>query len=115
MLRLAIPTVRPMVPIVATDATIAVNFTNPVSNDMGVGPDTYGAIGDAGVQTVQDLTLRYGLQSIAVRRSPRFGPGAGTWTDFVMEPTPHSTCRERSTPPRRCRSSGMWMSVPRAR
>ena len=74
---------RTDVPIVATDATIAVNFTNPVSNDMGVGPDTYGAIGDAGVQTVQDLTLRYGLQSIAVRRSPRFGPGAGTWTDFV--------------------------------
>jgi hypothetical protein len=32
---------------------------------------------------VQDLTLRYGLQSIAVRRSPLFGPDAGTWSDFV--------------------------------
>jgi hypothetical protein len=74
---------RDDVPIVATDATIAINFASPVSNDMGVGPDTYGATGDAGVQNVQDLTVRYGLQSIAVRRSPLFGPDAGTWSDFV--------------------------------
>src|SRR5262249_38052427 len=45
---------RDDVPIVATDATIVINFANPVSNDMGVGPDTYGASGDAGVQNVQD-------------------------------------------------------------
>lgn len=74
---------RSDLPIVGTDATVAINFTNPVSNDMAVAPDTYGALGDAGVQQVQDLTLRYGLQSIAVRRSPRFGPDTGTWTDFV--------------------------------
>jgi hypothetical protein len=74
---------RDDIPVVATDATIVINFTNPVSNDMAVAADTYGAAGDAGLQTVQDLTVRYGLKSIAVRRSPRFGTGAGTWTDLV--------------------------------
>jgi hypothetical protein len=74
---------RTDIPIVATDATVAINLTNPVSNDMGVAPETYGAAGDPGVQNVKDLTLRYGLKSIGVRRSPRYGSGAGTWTDFV--------------------------------
>jgi hypothetical protein len=74
---------RDDIPIVATDTTIVINFCNPVSNDMAVAADTYGAAGDAGVQKVQDLTLRYGLKSIAVRRSPRLGTGAGVWTDLV--------------------------------
>jgi hypothetical protein len=74
---------RTDIPILPTDSTIAINFTNPVSNDMGVAADTFGQAGDAGVQKVQDLTVRYGLKSIAVRRSPRFGSGAGTWTDLV--------------------------------
>ena len=74
---------RTDIPIVSIDSTVAINFTNPVSNDMGVAPETFGQAGDAGVQEVQDLTVRYGLKSIAVRRSPRFGAGAGTWTDLV--------------------------------
>ena len=74
---------RTDIPIVPTDATLAINFTNPVSNDMAVAQDTFGQAGDTGVQQVQDLTLRYGLASITVRRSPRFGADAGTWTDLV--------------------------------
>jgi hypothetical protein len=74
---------RTDIPIVATDAVIAVNFTNPVSNDMGVAAETYTASGDAGVQSVEDITLRYGLKSVSVRRSPRYGSGAGVWTDLV--------------------------------
>jgi hypothetical protein len=76
---------RTDIPILATDATVALNFTNPVSNDMGVAADTFGSAGDAGVQQVKDITLRYGLKNIAVRRSPRYGAGAGTWTDFVAQ------------------------------
>jgi len=74
---------RTDIPIVATDAVVAVNFTNPVSNDMGVAAETFTAAGDAGVQSVKDISLRYGLKSVAVRRSPRYGSGAGVWTDLV--------------------------------
>src|SRR5262249_59573174 len=70
-------------PVVPTDAAVAINFTNPVANDMAVAGDTYTAAGDAGEQKVQDMSVRYGLKSVAVRRSPRFGPSAGTWTDLV--------------------------------
>ena len=35
------------------------------------------------MQVVQDLTVRYALKSVSIQRSPRFGPGAGTWTDLV--------------------------------
>ena len=35
------------------------------------------------MQKVQDLTIRYGLHSVAVRRAPRFGPTAGSWTDLI--------------------------------
>src|SRR5262249_11535288 len=37
----------------------------------------------AGVQHVQDLTVRYGLKSVAARRAARFGPTAGVWTDLI--------------------------------
>ncbi len=37
------------------------------------------------MQKVQDLSVRYGVQSIAVRRAPRFGPTAGVWTNFVTD------------------------------
>jgi hypothetical protein len=85
---------RTDIPIVATDAVIAVNFTNPISNDMGVAAETYTASGDAGVQNVKDITLRYGLKSIAVRRSPRYGTGAGVWTDLVA---PSDTALDTTT------------------
>jgi hypothetical protein len=70
-------------PIVSIDSTIVVDFTQPVSNDTLIATTTYSAAGDAGVQKVQDLTVRYGLHSVAVRRSPRFGPSAGIWTDLI--------------------------------
>ncbi len=73
------------IPVVPTDATIVLNLTNPVSNDSRIPAETPT---DAGVQQAQGLQLRYGLQSVSVRRSPRFGPRAGTWTDFL---TPQDT------------------------
>lgn len=71
------------VPIVSVDSTIAVDFTQPISNDTLIATTTYSASGDAGVQKVQDLTVRYGLKAVAVRRAPRFGPTAGVWTDLI--------------------------------
>ena len=68
---------------VAVDADIVLTFTNPLSNDALIATDTYGPGGDLGVQQVQDLTVRYALKSVAIQRSPRFGPDAGTWTDLV--------------------------------
>jgi hypothetical protein len=71
------------VPIVSVDATIVIDLTQPVSNDSLIATTTYTANGDPGVQTVQDLTVRYGLVSVAVRRAPRFGSTAGTWTSAL--------------------------------
>ncbi len=73
------------VPLVSVDATITLDFTNPISNDSGIATSTYGGTTDTGVQQVQDITARYGLTSIAVRRAPRFGPTAGQWTDFLTD------------------------------
>jgi hypothetical protein len=73
------------IPVVSVDATITLDFTNPVSNDSGIATSTYSGTTDAGVQQVQDITARYGLQSIAIRRAPRFGPTAGQWTDFLTD------------------------------
>ncbi len=73
------------VPLVSVDATITLDFTNPISNDSGIATSTYGGTTDTGVQQVQDITARFGLHSIAVRRAPRFGPTAGQWTDFLTD------------------------------
>lgn len=70
-------------PIVSTDATIVINFTQPVSNDSLIATSTYDGTTDTGVQKVQDFQVRYGMQAIGVRRSPCFGPTAGVWTDLV--------------------------------
>ena len=75
---------REDLPVFAVDADVSIEFTNPVANDAAIATDTFTATGgDAGVQHVQDMTVRYGLKSISIKRSPRFGPGAGTWTDLV--------------------------------
>jgi hypothetical protein len=77
---------REDLPIVAVDADVVVEFTNPLANDAAIATDTYTASGgDAGVQRVQDLTARYALKSVSIKRSPRFGPSAGTWTDLVAD------------------------------
>ena len=71
------------VPIVSANSTIVIDLTQPVSNDTLIATTAYTASGDPGVQTVQDLTVRYGLVSVSVRRAPRFGPTAGAWTDLI--------------------------------
>jgi hypothetical protein len=68
---------------VAVDADVCLEFANPLANDAAIAADTYAGGVDAGVQKVQDLTVRYALKSVSIKRSPRFGPGAGTWTDLV--------------------------------
>ena len=73
------------VPLVSVDATIAITFTQPLSNDSSIATATYGGTTETGVQTVQDITARYALQSVSIRRAPRFGPTAGQWTDFVTD------------------------------
>ena len=70
-------------PTVSVDATIVINFTQPVSNDTLIATSTYAGGVDAGVQSVQDLSLRYGLRAVAIRRAPRFGSTAGQWTDML--------------------------------
>ncbi|HEX8107719.1 MAG TPA: hypothetical protein VF516_08310, partial [Kofleriaceae bacterium] len=83
--RIADPHVRDDIPVVSVDSTIAIDLAQPSSNDSAIATSTYDGTTDSGVQVVQDITVRYGLQSIAVRRAPRFGPTAGTWTDFVTD------------------------------
>jgi hypothetical protein len=78
------PHVRDDIPVVSVDATIAIGLAQPSSNDSLVATST-GGTPDPGVQQVQDMTVRYGLESIAVRRAPQFGPTAGVWTDFVTD------------------------------
>ena len=73
------------VPLVSVDAAIAITFTQPLSNDSAVATATYGGSGDTGTQQVQDMTARYALQSVSIRRAPRFGATAGQWTDFVTD------------------------------
>jgi hypothetical protein len=84
-LRIADTHLRDDIPIVSVDSTIAINLSQPSSNDSLVATSTYDGTTDTGVQKVQDITARYGFESIAVRRAPRFGPTAGAWTDFVTD------------------------------
>lgn len=81
-IRISDPHARDDIPLVSVDATIAVNLAQPVANDSMIAGAT---ITGAGVQQVQDFTARYGLTSVSVRRAPRFGPTAGTWTDFLTD------------------------------
>ena len=84
-IRIADPHLRDDIPVVSVDATISLDLSQPVSNDSAIATATYDGTTDAGVQKVQDITLRYGLQSISVRRAPRFGPTAGVWSDLVTD------------------------------
>ena len=71
------------IPNVSVDATIAIDLNQPIANDTLIATSTYAASGDLGVQKVQDLTLRYALTSIGIRRAPRYGPTAGVWSDLL--------------------------------
>lgn len=67
------------VPVVPTDARVSMEMTNPLSNDSVLA----GAGNDAGVQTVKDVTLRYALASVTVRRRPRRGSTAWVVSDKI--------------------------------
>jgi hypothetical protein len=84
-IRIADTHTRQDVPLVSIDSTIVANLAQPVSNDSAVATSTYDGTTDTGVQQVQDIKVRYGFQSIAVRRAPRFGPTAGTWEPFITD------------------------------
>jgi hypothetical protein len=71
------------IPILPTTATIALKFAQAISNDMAVGPD----VGNAGVQRVQELEVRYALKSLGVKRAARYGADQGVWKDFLAEST----------------------------
>jgi hypothetical protein len=66
------------IPVLSTLSTIAIRFGHPMSNDMAVGPDS----GNLGTQRVQDMTVRYALKSLAIRRRDRYG-SAPQWKDFL--------------------------------
>lgn len=83
--RIPDPHLRDDIPVVSVDTTIAISLAQPCANDSLVANSTYDGTTDTGVQQVQDLTVRYGLESVAVRRAPRYGPTAGVWTDFITD------------------------------
>lgn len=66
---------------VAVDVDIAITFTNPLANDAAIATQSYPVTTDPGLQTVQNLSVRYALKSVAIQRRPRFGGGG--WTDLV--------------------------------
>ena len=68
---------------VAVDADVSIDYVNPLANDAAIATESYPGGADPGTQKVQDLTIRYALKSISIQRRPRFGPGAGTWTNLV--------------------------------
>ena len=70
---------------VATDSRIMLDFKPSLDAPVTVVPDTPD---DVGVQTSGEVSARYELVQLGVRRRKRFGPGAGVWTDLL---TPEST------------------------
>lgn len=70
---------------VNVDSTIALDFAASVDNATTVAPTT---AADTGLQTAaapatNNLSSRYTLIRLGVRRRPRFGPDAGVWTDLL--------------------------------
>ena len=70
---------------VSLDSTIAIDFAAPLDNATTVAPTTPP---DSGLQVAaapaaNDLSSRYTLVQLGVRRRPRFGVDAGVWTDLL--------------------------------
>jgi hypothetical protein len=70
---------------VSLDSTIALDFAAALDNATTVAPSTPP---DTGLQTAaapaaNDLSSRYTLLQLGVRRRPRFGEDAGVWTDLL--------------------------------
>ena len=70
---------------VSVDSTLLVDFSQPVANDSALATTTAEPNWDPGAQTVKDIQMRYGLESLSIRRAPRFGPSAGMWTDLLTD------------------------------
>ncbi len=75
---------------VTIDATIGLDFKPSLDNKTTVGGNTpLGAGSQAPTSpAVNDLKTTYEMVEIGIRRRPRFGAGAGTWTDLL---TPQQT------------------------
>jgi hypothetical protein len=70
---------------VATDSRIMLDFKPSLDAPVTVVPDTPD---DVGVQTSGEVSARYELVEIGIRRRKRFGLGAGVWADLL---TPETT------------------------
>ncbi|MGH3240023.1 MAG: hypothetical protein ACRDNL_06560, partial [Spirillospora sp.] len=70
---------------VGLDSVIAVNLAVAVGNETTVVPSTpVGAGRQAATPPAENqLSATYTLVRVGIRRRPRFGPGAGVWTDLL--------------------------------
>lgn len=66
---------------VPTDSTIAIEFTALVDDALGIGP----VPGGQGRQSSGDLSIRYELVGLRIRRRPRFDGGAWSVVDERIE------------------------------
>jgi hypothetical protein len=82
-IRVREPGARSDIPVIGVDSVIAVNLAGPASNDSLVATPADDGTAGPGLRGEQGITVRYGLESVSVRRAPRYGPAAGTWTDLV--------------------------------
>jgi hypothetical protein len=67
-------------PPVAVDSVVALHFKPSVDDRLVFGQVTPP---DVGVQASADVSTRYELVEIGIRRRPRFGPNAGSWTTLI--------------------------------
>lgn len=65
---------------VSCDAVIAIDFDAAVDDEITIGENTPDG---AGTQQSGDLSARYALEGLSIRRRPRFGPDAGVWTELL--------------------------------
>lgn len=65
---------------VAIDSTVALHFKAAVDDKLAFGQITPPNVS---TQTCSDVSAKYELVEMGIRRTPRFGPGAGTWTTLI--------------------------------
>ena len=65
---------------VAIDSIVALAFKASVDDKLRFGQSTPPG---AGTQSSNDVSTKYELVELAIRRTPRFGPQAGVWTDLI--------------------------------
>jgi hypothetical protein len=70
---------------VGADVSVALDFKPSLDAPVAVVPNTLDGVS---TQTSGDISVRYELVEIGIRRRRRFGPSTGVWTDLL---TPEST------------------------